>query len=144
MVKIQHFKQGQLEQNIGAFHEMMNQVRERRPEVKEMPTHEVVKETIKEIAKEPENLEKNSEIGQTKECRAENKEPERFDFLPNYIGDREEDKKAALDRLVVLALHGDFVKAVNEGRRLPSFLEDAFHDALKDKIVPKLEEKGLV
>lgn len=142
MVKIQHFNQSSFEGNIQSLHERMQETKER-PEMKEAPPREIVRETIRGLqsnAEAPSVLSGQAQEGMTRDERAE-----RYDYLPNYIGtEREGSVRAALDRYIDMALHGDFDRAVNEAhRRLPPFMEDALHDVLTDKVLPELQKRGL-
>ena len=43
-----------------------------------------------------------------------------------------------------MAAGEDITKAVNEARKYPPFVEDAFHDALIDKFLPELKKRGII
>ncbi len=66
--------------------------------------------------------------------------------LPTYMNNSatDEDIKQTVERLVDIALGDNLEKAVRESRKYPAFIEDAFHDALVDKLVPELREKGIL
>lgn len=66
--------------------------------------------------------------------------------LPAYMNDDgvTDDMRHAVERLVAIALGDDLEKAVKESKKYPAFIEDAFHDALVDKLVPELKEKGIL
>ncbi len=135
MVKVQHFDastSSNFERNMDEVGERVKEYRERMP-TEGMSEHEIVKEAVKTWGERPVGAEQEIEV------------KERPDFLPNYIGsEREGDVRAALDRLVEVALHGDLLRAVRDARKLTPFLEDTFHDALGDKILPLMKEKGLL
>lgn len=138
MVRFQNFSASNFESNMKVIGEQIEGMREGRA-AEQMPEREAVRESLKVFA--PTAAGGNS--GVTVQDGAEDRE--RPDFLPNYIGsDRENDVRAALDRLVGAALHGNLVSALRDAKRLSPFLEDAFHDALIDKIVPEMKRRKIL
>ncbi len=67
-------------------------------------------------------------------------------FLPAYFseGDESPEVKRTVEGLIQMVFDEDIEKAVNEARRYPAFVEDAFHDALVDKLMPELRKRGIV
>lgn len=65
------------------------------------------------------------------------------DLLPAYVeGNNAEARE--IEWLVDMALHHDVRKALRIARRRDPFVEDAFHDALVDKILPELKKRGMI
>ena len=140
MVKVQDFNASNFEQNLSNLGERIKERNEQNG-FEKAPERERVKQSLRDFAAQPPIV----AVGQTEDDQKPLVKDERFDFLPNYIGtERESDVLAAIDMFVNLALHGDLLKAVREARkRLPPFLVDVFHDALTDKILPPMKERGL-
>lgn len=67
-------------------------------------------------------------------------------FLPAYLTGQNVDEKIKLEveRLVDMIFHQGIEKAVKESKKYPPFIEDAFHDALVDKLLPVLKERGII
>ena len=66
--------------------------------------------------------------------------------LPSYMDDATvtDDARQTVERLVSIALNSSLEKAIKESKKHPAFIEDAFHDALVDKLVPELRKKGIL
>lgn len=64
--------------------------------------------------------------------------------LPDYTEGIDERVKTEIRDLINLVLKEDLGKALIEVRRHPPFVQDAFHDALVDKLFPELERRGIV
>ena len=43
-----------------------------------------------------------------------------------------------------LALHEGVMKAINESKNSPDFIQDAFRDALAGRLYPELKKRGIV
>lgn len=67
------------------------------------------------------------------------------DLLPDYVDKGNAgDAVLEIERLVDMALHHDIRRALAIARRRNPFVEDAFHDALVDKILPELKKRGII
>jgi hypothetical protein len=66
--------------------------------------------------------------------------------LPKYLTGKNVDPnvKMEVERLVDLVFHESLEKAVKEVKRHPAFIQDAFHDALIDKLLPELKARGII
>ncbi len=65
--------------------------------------------------------------------------------LPDYLmKEGAEGAKKEVERLVALVFAEDISTAVKEARKQPPFIQDAFHDALTDKLMPELKRRGIV
>jgi hypothetical protein len=47
-----------------------------------------------------------------------------------------------VEKLIDLVFHDSLERAVREAQKHPPFVEDAFHDALVDVLVPELKKRG--
>jgi len=47
-------------------------------------------------------------------------------------------------RLVDIVFAKGLAAGVREAKRQPPFVEDAFHDALVDKLLPELKKRGII
>lgn len=140
MVKVQNFSEG-LEGSLTRLGvEVAKNLRS--PEFKEAPIEKVVKESIKNMPLPPApTTPRESEKLKTVTANPLD------DFLPSYMSGEEgsdEKIKAIVENLVSLALNFDVEKALAESKKYPPFIEDAFHDALTDKLVPELRKRGII
>jgi hypothetical protein len=107
-----------------------------RGELRTLPEREAIKRSIQSIA------EMIPPVSPTPHNPPQSSSP----HLPAYMNDDgvTDDMRHAVERLVAIALGDDLEKAVKESKKYPAFIEDAFHDALVDKLVPELREKGIL
>lgn len=65
--------------------------------------------------------------------------------LPDYLAgaDVPQAERDEVEALVHLAFRAGLVKALGAARRRSPAVEDAFHDALTDKLLPELRARGL-
>lgn len=66
--------------------------------------------------------------------------------LPGYLakGDQPEQIKQEVNRLVSLVFSESISTAIAESKRHSPFVQDAFHDALIDKLIPELKRRGMI
>jgi len=66
--------------------------------------------------------------------------------LPSYLQKEEgnENVKHIVETLIEEALSHDLEKAVRDAKKYSPFIEDAFHDALVDKLIPELKKRGIL
>ncbi|MEK7464659.1 MAG: hypothetical protein AAB617_02685 [Patescibacteria group bacterium] len=66
--------------------------------------------------------------------------------LPGYLtlNPTEPQIKFEIERLVDLVFHKGLAKALSEAKKYPPFIEDSFHDALIDKLLPELKKRGMI
>jgi len=108
-------------------------------ENRQLPEREALKQSIKSLIQEesvPTAQEPSSVVSETKP---------KDNFLPAYLSDSSDDnaKKAVL-HLLEKAMNDDLVKAILEAKEYPPFIEDAFHDALVDRLLPELKKRGVI
>ncbi|MEX1013752.1 MAG: hypothetical protein WDZ80_01160 [Candidatus Paceibacterota bacterium] len=67
-------------------------------------------------------------------------------FLPDYIeeGDVDENTKLIIEKLLDMVFHKGVFKVLKIAKKYPPFIQDAFHDALADKLIPELERRGKI
>jgi hypothetical protein len=66
------------------------------------------------------------------------------EMLPEYLSDDNSTVVDEVTSLIGIALQDDIEKALKSARKKTPFVEDAFHDALVDKVLPLLKERGLI
>jgi len=138
MPKTQNFSE-HIENNLARLGGHMEQQLESRGE-KNISEREIVKEAIQTFA---EDVTKNeiatpSSVQSTPQT---NSSP-----LPSYLEKEEgrEEIKHIVEELIEKALSHDLEKAVRDAKKYSPFIEDAFHDALVDKLVPELKKRGIL
>lgn len=146
MVQIQNFSEN-LEKSFARLgHEVQKNFET--PEFQGIPEREVVKETIKSFAETAPVLppEPQEEVPLPPPPPQSAPSVPRDDLLPSYMahGENSEDVKNSVERLVQMVFDEDIEKAVMEAKRYPAFVEDAFHDALTDKVLPELKKRGII
>lgn len=137
MVKVQDFAAEGFEKNIQHAGERVREYKES-PSFREAPEREVVKKSFQpQVAPPPSPG--VSQAAQDQDVQ------DSSSFLPDYfLGGDEDGMKEAVLRLAETALHGDLEKSLKDARKLSPYLEDAFHDALVDKLVPEMQRRGLI
>lgn len=137
MVKIKNFHEN-LEQSLARLGQQIEVERER-PEAQKLSEQELVKQSIKSFANtvvpEEDAAVQSRGVPTTDESA-----------LPTYLQGKSIDVKIKLEveRLVDLVFHEGLEKAIKEASKHPPFIEDAFHDALVDKLLPELKKKGII
>jgi len=66
------------------------------------------------------------------------------DPLPAYADAASPEVKLEIEYLIDTALRQGIGKALNESKKSPYFVQDAFHDALAGKLYPELQRRGIV
>jgi len=165
MVKVQHFGGdsggggetdggNNFEKNIAHAGEQVTRYRENNPaEVRGMPEREQVKTALKGWGEE----QAQAQDGHSNSDDSVGVSPPRAgvvaddgegndEFLPDYLKEGNVAPEAVEQVRVLLdmATRVDIERAIKEARGAGQFVEDAFHDALVDKILPVMKEKGLI
>jgi len=142
MVKVQDFSAEGFEKNIQHVEERVRAYKES-PSFREAPEQEVVKKSFQLEASLPSLRASQSSVmsGSAQDDESGKQES----FLPDYfLGGDLDGMREAIMRLAETALHGDLEKSLKDARKLSPYLEDAFHDALVDKIVPEMQRRGMI
>lgn len=139
MTKVQNFSEN-LENSLSRLGERVNK-RLESPEFKNLPEREIVKESIRDFAD-------NVRDEEAKEATKENmgSSPGTSNVLPSYLNDdsASQDAKSEVERLVNIVFRSGLENAIRASKKEPAFIEDAFHDALVDKLVPELKKRGIL
>lgn len=140
MVKVQNFSEN-LDNSLNRLGAEVSRKIES-PEFKEAPIEHVVKESLKSLPVQ--------EIPAPAPAVPAEKPAEASgaaQYLPSYLatGDaKDEQVKAIVENLIRFAFRTDIEQAIAQAKRYPPFVEDAFHDALTDKLVPELKKRGII
>ncbi len=136
MAKVQNFSEN-LEKSFTRLGHEINARREA-PEAPARPEREVVKESVRAIAE-------SAPVAPVPDAPS----PAPADgpnaaVLPAYLSDTSapEEVTRTVEQLVQLMFKTDIETAVSAAKRYPPFVEDAFHDALVDKLLPELKKRG--
>ncbi len=142
MVKVQDFSAEGFEKNIQHAGERVRAYRES-PNFREAPEREVVKKSFQLEGSFPfSGVPQSSSVS---DSARDGGDEEQASFLPDYfLGGDSDGMREAVLRLAETALHGDLEKSLKDARKLSPYLEDAFHDALVDKLVPEMRRRGLI
>jgi len=77
------------------------------------------------------------------EEKKEEKQPE-FHVIPQYAEQESEALRKEIEALVESAANNGLEQAVQESLKHSSFVQDAFHDALVDRLIPELKRRGIL
>ena len=65
--------------------------------------------------------------------------------LPSYLNvDTDEKIKKEVEKLITVVLKEGLEKGLKLAKKKSAFVEDAFHDALTEKLLPELEKRGII
>ena len=139
MTKVKNFSEN-VEKGLARLgHEVTRQME--LPDRVGLTEREIVKKSLKSFAREETNL-PAAEIAVSAVPALAPISTSNKDFLPNYLTSGDSDGiKKSLEHLLQIVTNEDIEKAVNEARKYPPFVEDAFHDALIDKFLPELKKR---
>ncbi|HXF44183.1 MAG TPA: hypothetical protein VNK70_01835 [Candidatus Paceibacterota bacterium] len=108
------------------------------PDAKELQEKDVLKRSLKSFTEElinepapPEEV--SSQVSST-------------ESLPSYLAkdDSSTNAKAEVEELINIVFEKGLEKALKTATRHGPFVEDAFHDALVDKLLPELKRRGIL
>ncbi|MFA6407733.1 MAG: hypothetical protein WCV80_03450 [Candidatus Paceibacterota bacterium] len=135
-MQIKNFSEN-LEKDLGRLNAEINAQR-KLPEVVEMPEREIVKRSVEAYA---EKAIPTTPIPITSVTSSQSQ-----NVLPTYLqdGDVSEEIKREVTRLVEVVFVNGIHAAVKEAQNHSPFVQDAFHDALVDKLMPELQKRGIV
>jgi hypothetical protein len=124
------FEHEALEADLMRLAEAVKQHRER-PEMKGEPDEAMIKEALKEAA----------EIHKEGGGAAPNTTP---GGLPPYLQGASDEAKLEVEYLLDQVFHKGLYGALKEARGVSAFVEDAFHDALVEALLPELKRRKLL
>lgn len=138
MVKVRNFHEN-LERSLERLGQQIKTERQH-SETKALPEREIVKKSIKSFSKTVTPKEDDNKSLSGVSSAGEDT------VLPAYLqGESVEAKiKFEVESLVDLVFHKGLEKALSEASKHSPFIEDAFHDALVDKLLPELKRKGII
>jgi len=138
MPKTQNFSE-HIENNLARLGGHVEQQLESRGE-KNISERETIKEAVQTFA---EKVVKNEVVTSQNVQSASHTDSQ---SLPSYLQKEEgnEDVKHIVEKLIEEALSRDLEKAVRDAKKYSPFIEDAFHDALVDRLVPELKKRGIL
>lgn len=130
-----------LEQDIDNLSKEINKVQESQ-EGQSIERKEVVKKSFKNISPEKQNYQSS----QGSKDKSPQTKKGKDSFLPDYMqGDDVDPRvKIQVEKLMDLVIHKGLLKALRESKKHEPFIQDAFHDALADKLLPALKKKGIL
>ncbi len=137
MVKVRNFDEN-LERSLEKLGKQIEEER-KLPHVQKLTEKEIVKRSLKSL----------TPVGSISPPGppTEGKPPLRKEsVLPSYLQKEDGDQKVKVEveRLVNLVFSRGLEAALKEASKYPPFTEDAFHDALVDKLLPELKRKGII
>ncbi len=140
MPKTQNFSE-HLEESIARLGGHVEQHFESQKE-RNVSERELVKESVQTFAEEVIKNESVTPQG----TRLISQQDGDLQLLPSYLQKEEgsDDVKHIVENLIEEALSHDLEKAIKNARKYSPFIEDAFHDALVDKLVPELRRRGIL
>ncbi len=133
MAKIVNFHE-KIEQDLAR---LSSEIKEQRkePDVQRLPEREIVKRSLKSFS---DNLAQDFVAPLPPPSKDEHVK------LPTYL-EKEEispEIRLEIEKLIDMVFHEGLEKAVREAKTHPPFVEDSFHDALVDKLLPELKKIG--
>lgn len=140
MDKIEKNFHKSLEQDIDHLKEEIGRVQESE-ENRSFESKEVVKKSFENISQKDSGVKEKPDIPSTQKTSQSDDE-----FLPEYMQGDDIDPKAKIkvEELMDLVIHKGILKALRASKKQPPFIQDAFHDALADKLVPELKKRGIL
>lgn len=107
-------------------------------EGKPIEKHEVIKQSLQQmVVEDMPNTEQSSNVSTPDVTESR---------LPVYmVGDQSSDEvKATVMSLLETTLKNGLLRGLRASRKYSPFVQDAFHDALIDKLLPELERRGFL
>lgn len=136
MVKVQNFHE-RLEHDLERLTASIQSVKER-PEAREWSEREVLKHSLQAFG-ETVTTPLPPPPPQEEKSRKDS-------LLPGYLERDGADPRVKLEieKLVDLVFHESLGRAMREAGKHPPFVQDAFHDALVDKLLPELKRRKVL
>lgn len=136
MVKVRDFNE-KFERNLNELGARM-EVERQKPEARGLNEGELLKQSLKSLAA--------TTVMKEEKTAPPAPVPLNQTVLPAYLDDEAgaEKVKAEVGQLVSLVFQKGLEAALTAAGRHSPFVEDAFHDALVDKLLPELKKKGII
>lgn len=106
------------------------------PEFKNLPEREIVKQSLNVFAPvQPSAVPPSASAGGASDSS-----------LPGYLQGAgvKPEIKFKVERLLDLTWHQGLRKGIKESQKQLPFIQDAYHDALVDKLIPELKQRGII
>ena len=138
MVNIENFDE-KLEQDLQRVGAKVEQIKEGL-ESEKFEKKEVVKQSVRKLADE--DIQKETE----KISSAKVSEDEKERYFPDYVEEKDVDEqtKQIIEALLQLTVDKGILTALRQSKKYSPFIQDVFHDALADKLIPELEKRGIL
>ena len=130
-MRIKNFQES-LEKDLARLTAEIKEQRERMA-VDDLPERDLVKQSIRSFA-----------AAQTPARPPVTEDTVSNPALPSYLQVSDPKVKLEVEKLVDLVFRENLEKAVREAKKQSPFIEDAFHDALVDKLLPELKKRGVL
>lgn len=143
MVKIVHFDSPAMPESVVGRVEEAVKASASRPEFSSASPEHIVKESVKSIAETvlPPRITEPAVAVPASQSAAS---PGDDSSLPGYLSSDSGEVAKAVTNLVGLVFSEGLDKAIEASRKHDPFIEDAFHDALVEKLVPELKKRGIL
>jgi hypothetical protein len=112
------------------------EVERAKPENAEVHEREIVKKSVVSVVQSIKKTQPTEE--KKEETQSE------LHVIPQYAEQEPEALKKEIETLVELAANKGLEQAVQVSLKCSSFVQDAFHDALVDNLVPELKKRGMI
>ena len=148
MVNIENFDE-KLEQDIQRVGAKVEQIKEglesERFEKKEAVKQSVRKLADEDIQKETEEI-SSAKASEDEPSFAKASEDEKERYFPDYVEEKDVDEqtKQIIEALLQLTVDKGILTALRQSKKCSPFIQDVFHDALADKLIPELEKRGIL
>lgn len=110
-----------------------------------LSSHELVKQSLGTFRENvPVNAEQSAPMPQSTADDAVQQSGGSRASFPSYFTDGAVPQAVQIEveKLIDLVFHDSLERAVREAQKHPPFVEDAFHDALVDVLIPELKKRG--
>lgn len=107
-----------------------------KPENAEIQERDIVKKSVIEVVQSIKAI-------QPVEEKKEEKSVE-LHVIPKYAESQPEILRKEIEMLTESAVNNSFEQAVRESLKHSLFVQDAFHDALVDKLIPEMKKRGIL
>lgn len=143
MVKIVHFDSPAMPEPVVGRVEEAVKASVSRPEFSNASPEHIVKESVKSIADTvlPPRAAEAVIAAPAPQPAAS---PSDDSSLPGYLSSDSGEAAKTVANLVGLVFSEGLDKAIEASRKHDPFIEDAFHDALVEKLVPELKKRGVL
>ncbi|MFA5870724.1 MAG: hypothetical protein WC842_02465 [Candidatus Paceibacterota bacterium] len=113
------------------------EVERAKPENLEIQEREIVKKSVVGVVQSIKTSSPSTEE------KKEEKQPE-LHVIPEYVERESNALKEEIEALVESAANKGLEQAVQASLKHSAFVQDAFHDALVDRLIPELKKRGIL